>query len=176
MGFETVRTKLQEARSFLNLMRDQEQRAFGDRSQFDNNLSAFLSAGRSVDYRLKHEYKATYPTWRTKWNASHPFEDRPLESMHTRRANEVHASGSGRAVKSKEIKVGSGGSYSDKSGTLEVMGSPTPLTGVDTGATISMPHYVFDIDGVAKPVTEACAEYLTVLEQMVAQFEAETSR
>ncbi len=175
MGIENVKAKLQEARSFLDKMRDQEQRAFGDRSQYDNYLSAFLNAGRSIDYRLRHDCEATYPTWRADWNAKHPPEDRLLEWVHAKRRDEVHTSGSGRIVKSKEIKVGVGGSYSDKSGTLEVWGSPGPLMGVDTGATISMPHYVFDVDGIEKPVTEVCAQYLTVLKEMVAQFEADTS-
>jgi hypothetical protein len=119
MAIETVKAKLDEARSFLGDMRDQERRAFGDSSRFDHSLSAFLSAGRSVDYRLRCECKATYPTWRETWNAQHPSEDHLLEYMHAKRANEVHARGSGRIGKCKQIKVGVGSSYSDKSGTLE---------------------------------------------------------
>jgi hypothetical protein len=176
MAIETVEAKLHEARSNLDEMRDQEQRAFGDKSRFDHLLSAFLNAGRSVDNRLRHECKATYPAWRKIWNAQHPSEDSILESMHARRATDFHESGSGRIVKTKEIKVGVGGSYSDKSGTLEVMGSPSPLMGDDHGATISKPQYVFDVDGTERPVTEVCAEYLTVLEQMVAKYKADTSQ
>jgi hypothetical protein len=48
MAIENVETKLQEARSFLDNLRDQEQRAFGDKAPFDHYLSAFLSAGMSV--------------------------------------------------------------------------------------------------------------------------------
>jgi hypothetical protein len=36
-------------------MREQEERFVGDKEPFDYYLSAFLSAGRSVDYRLRHE-------------------------------------------------------------------------------------------------------------------------
>jgi hypothetical protein len=46
--------------------------------------------------------------------------------------------------------------------------------GVDLGATISKPQYVFDVSGTERPVSEMCAEYLTVLEQMVAKFKADT--
>jgi hypothetical protein len=42
-------------------------------------------------------------------------------------------------VQTKEIKVGSGGSYSDSSGKLEVFGPPSAVIGVDTGATVYMP-------------------------------------
>jgi hypothetical protein len=56
------------------------------------------------------------------------------------------------------------------------MGSPSPLMGDDLGATISKPQYVFDVDGTERPVTEVCAEYLTVLEQMVAKYKADTSQ
>jgi hypothetical protein len=176
MAIETVKAKLEEARSFLAKMRDQEQRAFGDKSPFDQFLSGFLNAGRTVDNRLLHECKATYRNWRKTWNAQHPSEDRLLRLMHDKRADEVHGRGSGRIVKPKQIKVGVGGSYSDKSGTLESWGAPSPLIGVDTGATIYVPQYFFDMDGTERPVTEVCGEYLRVLEQMVAQYEVDTSQ
>jgi hypothetical protein len=153
-------------------MGDQKKKAFGDRRRFDHLLSAFLSAGRSVDYRLRHKFKATYPAWRDAWNAQHPSEDRILKSLHDKRDTDIHGGGSCRIVKTKEIKVG--GSYSDQSGTLKNWGSPSPLMGVDLRATISKPQYVFDVSGTERPVTEMCAEYLTVLEQMVAKFKANT--
>jgi hypothetical protein len=56
--------KLAEAHYFLRLLRDQEPRIGGDENPFDFLLSAFLSAARSVDYRLRHEHKATYKPWR----------------------------------------------------------------------------------------------------------------
>jgi hypothetical protein len=55
---QMVEKKLREARSFLDKMIDQESTAFGDKEQFDFNLSAFLNAARTVDYRLRHEHKA----------------------------------------------------------------------------------------------------------------------
>jgi hypothetical protein len=141
----------------------QEQIAFGDKEQFDRLLSAFLNAARTVDYRLRYECKATYPNWRKAWNASHQSEDRFIAFMVNKRDIEVHESGSGRIVKPKEIRIGIGGSYSDKSGTLWVMGSPSPLVGDNTGATITTPQYFFEIFGTERPVTEVCKEYLTIL-------------
>jgi hypothetical protein len=159
--------KLQEAQSSLDKMRDQEQRAFGDK-HFDDYLSAFLSAA----HRLRREYPTTYPTWRDEWNARHLDDDRHIKFISDERRKEVHESGSSRKVKTKEIKVGVGASYSDKSGTLYVMGSPTPLTeGSNTGATIYMPQYFFEMeDGTEVPVTDVCTEGLASLTQMVDEF------
>ncbi len=82
-----------------------------------------------------------------------------------------HGSGTRRIVKIKEFKVGD---YSDSSGTLHTMGSPSPLIGHDTRTTIRMPEYFFNIAGAERPVTEVCAEYLALLTQMVDQYKADT--
>jgi hypothetical protein len=175
MDIQAVKEKLQEARSCLGEMLDYEQRAFGGGPRtFDQALSGFLGAGRSVDYRLQYEFGDKYRKWRKAWDAQHLSEDRILESMHKKRDTDVHQSGSGRDIKSEKIKVGVGSSYTDKSGsTLTNMGSPSPQMGVDLSATISKPRYVFNESGTERPVTKVCAEYLVVLEQMVGLFEAD---
>jgi len=168
--------KLREAQFFLEKMRDQEKRAFGDKEPFDFYLSAFLSAVRTVDYRLRHEEKATYPAWRTAWNAAHAAEDKRITFLNDDRRLEVHESGSTRMQLTEEIKVGMGGSYSDRSGTLQVFGCPSPLVGVDTGTTIYKPRYVFMSDEQERSATDVCAEGLRSLEQMVAQYSADQQR
>jgi hypothetical protein len=174
MAIDTVKAKLHEARSSLNEMRDEEQKAAGE-SRYNDRLSAFLSAARSVDYRLRCEYPATYPDWRKKWNVQHPAEDRLLEFLHNKRGHEVHGRGSCPSVETEEIKVGTSSSYSDKAGTLQGGGSPSTLTGVQSSAATFKRKHFFNVSGIKRSVTEVCAEYLTVLEQMVAQFEADTS-
>jgi hypothetical protein len=174
-NIESVEKKLREAQSSLHKMREQEQRAFGDKEPFDDYLSAFLNAARTVDYRLRHEYPTTYPAWREGWNAKNPDDDRQIRFISSKRRDEVHAAGSGRKLKTKEVKVGVGGSYTDKGGsTLQVFGTPTPLTeGVNTGATIFMPAYVFEMeDGTERPVTDVCAQGLAALTRMVDEFRA----
>jgi hypothetical protein len=167
MNIEGVEKKLREARFFLNEMIERERMAFGDGERFDFYLSAFLSAGRTVDYRLRHQQTA-YPTWRTAWDTRNPAQQGLIKFMVDDRNIEVHESGSSRSTKTEEIKVPVGGTYSDKSGTLQSMGSPWAAP-----AVIGKPTYNFTIDGTDRKATDACGEYLALLEQMVAAFKAD---
>jgi hypothetical protein len=177
---ETAEKKLQEVRKFLADMRDQEQRAFGDKEPFDHYLSAFLTAGMSVRgaFHVKQDRprNEAIKNWKKAWEAQlTPAQKCIYDFMQEDRNCEVHDRGSHRVVGTKEIKVGVGGTYSDKSGTLTAMGSPSVLLGADTGVTIYAPQYSFDMFGVKRPVTEVCAEYLHLLEQMVAHYKANAS-
>jgi hypothetical protein len=74
-------------------MIEQEAMAFNDKEPFEFYLSAFLNAGRTVDYRLRHE-EATYPTWREGWDETlAPEQDGLIEYMIDNRNDEVHGSG-----------------------------------------------------------------------------------
>ena len=176
MNLETVEKKLREAESFLAQMREQEARAFGDKEPFDFQLSAFLNAGRTVDYRLCHEHEATYKTWRERWDALNPKEAALIQYFADDRNLEIHERGSHREVKQEAIQVR--GHYSDKSGTLKVFSTPLPLAvthGVPPDqrhAVIYKPAYFFTIDGAERKATEACAQYLDSFKQMIAQFKA----
>jgi hypothetical protein len=44
-----------------------------------------------------------------------------------------------------------------------------------TGSTSKQTHFL-NVCGIERPATQACDEYLTVLENMVARFEADVSR
>jgi hypothetical protein len=177
---ETVEKKLQEARHFLDRMRDQEQRAFGDRTPFVQYLSAFLSAGMSVrsafHAKQDRQRNEALGAWKNGWESKLTQDQMQIyEFMREDRNLEVHDRGSRRIIEEKTIKVGTGSSYSDKSGTLEVFGSPSPLMGADTGSTISMPQYIFEVGGFKRPVTDVCAEYLSLLEQMFADYKVNAS-
>jgi hypothetical protein len=67
MNIENVDKKLREAKFFLAKMVEQEGRACSDKEEFDFYLSAFHSAARAVDYRLRHEQGAIYRAWRKTW-------------------------------------------------------------------------------------------------------------
>lgn len=156
-------------------MKDHDSRAFGDKEPFDFCLSAFLSAARSVDWRLRHEHKAAYEPWRKEWDATLTAqEDRLIKFMVDDRNLEVHESGSTRGVKDERTNIQ--GTYSDKSGTITVSGPPLTLGGPlenPTAAFIIKPAYFFIIDGAERKATYVFGEYLTLLEQMVAKFKAD---
>jgi hypothetical protein len=162
---ENVEKKLREAKFFLNKMSEQERLAFGDKEPFDFYLSAFLSAARTVDYRLCHEQAATYKVWRKTWDASlTPTENGLIKFMVDDRNIEVHESGSSHHMKMQGTKV-VGNMYSDKSGTLTTIAAPGTSPTV-----IYKPAYNFTIAGTERKAAEACGEYLTLLEQMVTEF------
>jgi hypothetical protein len=177
MNLETVEKKLREAETCLTQMREQEGRAFGDKEPFDFHLSAFLNAGRTVDYRLRHEHGPTYKPWRKRWDASNPKEAALIKFFVDDRNFEVHKLGSRRAVKQEAIPVR--GHYSDKSGTLESFSTPLPLAVAhdvppdERDTVIYKPAYFFTVDGAERKATEACADYLASLKRMVAQFKAD---
>jgi hypothetical protein len=166
MDLERVEKKLRETNFFLSKLVDRQKRAFGDREPFDFYLSAFLSAARTVDYRLRHEQGAAYEPWREKWDLTlTPEQSALIEFLIKDRNVEVHARGSRRSVAQEEIKVGH--SYSDKSGTIEVVGPP----GMPP-STIYKPTYNFTIAGVERRAVDACKEYLQLLTRMVSEFMA----
>jgi len=165
-----VHKKLEEAVFFLDQMIEQEQRCTGQREPFDYYLSAFLSAGRTVDYRLCHEHKAIYKPWRKEWNARiTPDENRLIKFMVDDRNDEVHESGSSRTVGEEGVPLPVGRYRSRRYGIFvsdDVVGSSSPNL-------IFRRSYSYSIDGADCKATEACRKYLVLLQRMVAEFEAD---
>ena len=168
MNLERIEKKLREARFFLSRMAEHEKRAFGDKEPFDFYLSAFVSAARSVDYRLRHEQKAIYPGWRETWDSCTLTTDQQelVKHLIDDRNVEVHESGSARTIVEESISV-MGDSYEDASGRLEVFAPPgTPP------AQINKPAYYFQIGETDRKAVDACREYLGLLTKMVRDFQA----
>ena len=162
-----VYKKLAEAQFFLGKLREQDCKLIGDKQPFDYYLSAFLSAGRTVDYRLRHEQAAIYPAWRTTWDASLTPEEKSLiKFMVDDRNVEVHASGSSRSVAQEGVKFPIG-THHVEGGTIDVGGPP----GMEP-AVILKPTYNFTIVGAERNAIEACASYLALLQRMVDSFAA----
>lgn len=168
-----VHKKLAEAQFFLGKMTEQDRRMFlGDGEIFDYYLSAFLNAGRTVDYRLRHEQAAIYPAWQAAWDAGlTPQENSLIKFMVDDRIAEVHKSGSNRSDAREEI----GNPMGSTSVILNtsVILSDTSSSPVITPAVILKPTYNFTIDGAERKATEACTAYLALLQRMVTQFEAD---
>jgi hypothetical protein len=156
--------KLREARFFLGRMAERAQMAFGDHEEFDFYLSAFLSAGRSVDYRLRHEEAAAYTTFRNSWDSAlSPDDQRLVKFLVDDRNVEVHESGSSRTEHQSRIRVA--GTYKDRSGTVTSFapfGTPH--------AEIIKPVYSFTINGQQMPAIKACSRYIDLLERLVSDY------
>src|ERR1700736_902001 len=165
MNIDSIEKKMREAQCFVERMREHENRAFGDREPFDFFLSAFLSAARTVDYRLRHEGGSTYVRWRDAWNARHASDDSVIKFTNDDRRTEVHEGGSARSISAEEVSVA--GVYSDKSGTLTISAPP----GAES-AVIRKPAYYFTIDGVDRKVTDMCVDCVAALGRMLQDFKA----
>ena len=163
MDIENVEKKIREARFFLDKMREQEGRAFGDKEPFDFYLSAFLSAAKAVGDRFNRMQQPACIKWREKWpEALAPSNRALVHFFNKQRDIEVHAGGSVRAEKA--VKIAAGGGYSDDSGMLYV----TDPFGADVGAVIYKPAYYFTIEKVEREATQACSEYCELLKQRLA--------
>ena len=157
--------KLREARFFLGKMGEHARMAFVEHEEIDFYLSAFLSGGRSVDYRLRHEHRAAYVAFRAGWDSTLSLDDnRLVKFLIDDRNVEVHESGSSRTEHENPIPV-VGGMYSDRSGTVTVFAPPgTPP------AAIIKPVYCFIIDGKQLSAIEACRRYIELLEGLVSAY------
>jgi DNA invertase Pin-like site-specific DNA recombinase len=171
-----VHKKLAEAQFFLRKMIEQERRIFGDGREpfepFDYYLSAFLNAGMSVrggfQYRQNPTRNKAIKAWRGQWENNLSPEQKTLyEFMRMDRVAEVHASGSSRTEAREGVEFGIGTHHVD-GGIITIGGPPgMPPTVVDKRT------YNFTTDGAVRKATEACADYLALLQQMVARFEAD---
>jgi hypothetical protein len=87
------------------------------------HLSAFLSASRSIDYRLRTENPTTYPAWRAEWDKKlAPAHDELIKAMVDDRNVEVHESGSTAEPRETQRHVGAGEYDLGPSGRVQVVG------------------------------------------------------
>jgi hypothetical protein len=89
---EKTQMKLGEAQFFYRKMVRESERAMSE--AFGYYLSAFVSAARSVGYRLQNEEKARYDAWYPGWEASLTDEERQRwKFMHKQRTEELKVKG-----------------------------------------------------------------------------------
>ncbi len=89
-----TRRKLREAEYFLRKVRRLGRSPGSVREEFWYELSAFLSAARSVTFVLQAEAKDEYDTWFKPWKAGLDEPDRVLlEVLNDQRVLEVHRTG-----------------------------------------------------------------------------------
>lgn len=170
-----TRRKLQEAQSFCYaLLREEEMGCLhisGRAERFRENLSAFLSAGRSVTFVLKKEQKARYKNWFPRWKDALPESDQErLDFFRDERNAGVHEKGANVArdiehIPATEIRPDHRLHPTHGYGiTLTApVGTPPPSVGLAV-------HY-FEIEGTVEKVTSACRRYLSLLVKLVCEFE-----
>ena len=160
-----IRKKVREAARFLGELQERDREAFGNHEDFDHALSAYLSAARSVDYRLRHIYGDPYRTYfENTWKpALTPAQRCLLEFMITDRNHEVHHAGSSRRRGEERIPVRN--RYENGSGSMTVFG---PLGAPPV--QIVKPAYTFKIDGHQLPVVKSCREFQQLIERLVEDF------
>ena len=178
MDLARTHKKLGEAQAWLGNMFEQD--GLMIRGRFDDYLSAFLSAGMSVrdgfHYKQDQPRNAAVKAWCKKWEDALTADEQDLyEFMRVNRNAEVHTTGAALAVVKEPVRVGVGSSYSDRSSTLEVFGSPSVLLGHDTAAVIQKRTHYLTVGNTKQKATAVCTAYLALLQRMVAEFEADHS-
>ena len=159
--------KLKEANFFFAKMRERAAMAFGNHEEFDFYLSAFLSAARSVTFRLENERSDEYKKFRDSYfKKLSPDDDEIFKFMNEERVHEIHKKGSMRDCRDEPIPVYD--SYQDKSGSVKIFTTP----GLSEGppATISKPEYFYEINGIKRSVISVCKQYLGLLDSLIKNF------
>ena len=162
---DRIEKKLREAQFFLDKMIREEDRSTGDGEAFDFYHSAFLNAGRTVDYWLRCDFKTDYPPWREEWNERNPAEARLIKLMADDRAAEVHGKGSRREVGEQSREFGIGDHRLSDS-LISVSGPPGMAP-----VGLTRPAYSYPlIDG--RLVAKVGGEYIEHLGRLVKEFAA----
>jgi hypothetical protein len=174
LDFARVHEKLAEALVFLAKMIEEEPRLVGDKQSFERYLSAFLSASMSVrggfQYRQDRLRNSAIKAWRAQWESTLAPEEKSLyEVMHKARVDEVHDSGPSCNVGREGVEFGIGDArLPGGKSMISISGPPgMPLT------VLPRRTYTFTINGTDRRATDACREYLALLQRMVAQCEAD---
>jgi hypothetical protein len=168
---EKTQAKLDEVRFFWRLLvESREQPLRHEPGAFSYYLSAFLSAGRSVPWRMQAEEKAKYDAWLPAWESTLTSEKRELLRVTNKlRIDEVHRRGVETIRELEEIDFYEmlakamtqhhpthDGSSSAQPGFLPV--------------TARIPAYYLDTENGRAEVTAVCRQYLKYLEKLVQDF------
>jgi hypothetical protein len=171
MDYSKVGLKVREAEFFLaelaELVTPASRGALDLVERIGFFLSAFLSAARSIDYRLRHERPTTYPSWRTQWDGTLSQKHGELiKAMIDDRNVEVHADGSTADPRETQEHLGAGPYDLGQGGRLEVVGPP----GTFPLVTIFGAEHWIKVGGTDRRAAEVCREYLDLLVRMVSAF------
>jgi hypothetical protein len=166
MDLRRIEKKLREAEFFLFHLKQREQQPLGIAEELDFVLSAFLSAARAVDYRLRHEQGDGYRAWRKEWDEKVAPSDRSLlKFIDDDRSFEVHESGSRRTEKHSAWAV-----RAEEGTVVGFVQLPGPMPGA-----IAKPEFFYSVtvDGREERASDVCERYVELAKAMVQAFRTE---
>ena len=164
---EIMHKKLREAGYFLNQMNAVVQRVVGDPEEFEFLLSGLLSASRSITDSLENRrYRTWYETWKTGRTAA---EQELLEFMRVQRNSEVHHDGADvevalQKVPITEIHTGTRGHPAYGFHWWAPPGTLAP--------TVDLNAHQFELGGTKVEAFATCRDFIRLLGELVAAFEA----
>jgi hypothetical protein len=171
---EATQTKLQEAHFFYRrLDNERQQPTLSEPGAFRHYFSAFLSAARSVPWRLKNEEKEKYLAWEPTWKEKLTTDERKLLDI----TNELRLDEAKRAGANILVE------WEEESALQKLLGRnfdlerQHPAYGVHSSSMIGVPspkagreaYYLEHEDGKTE-VMAMCEQYLDYLEKMVQDF------
>jgi len=165
---EKTQRKLHEAQFFYRHLVAERERTSRKPGAFEYYFSAFLSAARSVPWRMEKEEKEKYLAWRPTWEEKLTSEERKLlKFTNELRVDEVHRAGADTIVESEEIAINELLSSSPYQHPAYSMRSSAP-PGLPS-AKARPAYYLKHPNGKAE-VTAMCKQYLDYLEKLVREF------
>jgi hypothetical protein len=171
---EATKTKLEEAKFFNGLLRNEQNKPPGHLAAAQPNkaflfyLSAFMSAARSIPWVMQNEDKEKYDKWLREWENTLTKDDRDLlKFTNAVRIDVVKRQGAATEVEWGLVPAES--VYTDKSFHpaygFHFMGSSFQGT-----ARVGVQIHHFEIGGQKVAVTDVCDRYIEYNERMIADF------
>src|SRR5215510_553643 len=168
MEILNTQRKLREAQYFYRRLAGIGLSPGNASEEFWFELSAFLSAARSITFVLQSESKEAYEGWFSSWrNGLETEEQELLQSMNDHRVAEVHRTGVAMTHELKDIPVTQLRNRDTRHPAYGVYwfgppGTPEPLMGIV--------EYFFQLGNTPASVVETCGRFLRLLQKAVADF------
>jgi hypothetical protein len=163
-----TKKKLRETMHFLRELRHDETQTTLDSENFDFNLSAFFSAGRSVTFVLQKENKVGYDAWFPLWLSNRSQADRDLFDFMKRQRNVV-VKEEGTSDHERVIELVDQRLTEDYQTRRQHPSQMYMSLGFE-GAKVGVARHYFTIDEKKLSVLEVCSAYAALLTELVEAF------
>ena len=170
---EATQRKFNEAQFFYrHLVNERQRPSMNEPGAFGYYFSAFLSAARSVPWRMQNEEQEKYLAWNPTWEEKLTTEERKLLKLTNElRLDEVKREGANTIVEWEEIAIhellGANLDLERQHPAYGMRRSSQP--GVPSAKGRRPAYYLEHEDGKAE-VTAMCKQYLEYLEKLIREF------